>query len=89
MTINEDSIVRKVIINQQDINIQSSENEIIVNINLEKYSDIFERKLLLVYTFRPLVENLDTEGLSISNRFSINDSVKDLKVNIKPLPEIE
>ncbi|WP_069649468.1 vWA domain-containing protein [Caloranaerobacter ferrireducens] len=87
--INEGSIVRKVTINQQDINIQSSDNEIIVNIDLGKYSDIFESKLLLVYTFRPLVENLDTEGLSILNRFSINDSVKDLEINIKPLPKIE
>ncbi|KPU28073.1 hypothetical protein TR13x_01665 [Caloranaerobacter sp. TR13] len=87
--ISEGSIVRKVAIKQQDINIQSNDNEIIANINLHTYSDIFERKLLLVYTFRPLVENLGTQGLRISNRFSINESVKDIDINIKPLPKIE
>ncbi|WP_427339179.1 VWA domain-containing protein [Caloranaerobacter sp. DY30410] len=87
--IDENSIVRKIAVNQRDVDIQSSDNEIIVNIDLGTYSDIFESKLLFVYTFKPLVEKLGAEGISIINRFSIGESVKDLKVNIKHLPKIE
>lgn len=87
--IDGDSIVRKITINQQDINIQSNDNEIIANINMKTYSDILERKLLLVYTFKPFVENLDTESITVTNRFTLNESVSDLKINIKPLPKIE
>ncbi|SHH30662.1 von Willebrand factor type A domain-containing protein [Caloranaerobacter azorensis DSM 13643] len=87
--IDENSIIRRVAVNQRDVNIQSSDNEIVVNIDLGAYSDIFENKLLFVYNFKPLVENLDTRGISILNSFSIGESIKDLKVNIKHLPKIE
>ncbi|WP_197051355.1 VWA domain-containing protein [Caloranaerobacter azorensis] len=87
--IDENSIIRRVAVNQRDVNIQSSDNEIVVNVDLGAYSDIFENKLLFVYNFKPLVENLDTRGINILNSFSIGESVKDLKVNIKHLPKIE